>query len=76
MAGVLGQYAFHKYACLWSMGQTKREEKMDRDAAIAERASQAESAGSHCCGPISVFLITLNEAAHIEQVLSSVAWAD
>ena len=26
--------------------------------------------------PISVFLITLNEAAHIEQVLSSVAWAD
>ena len=26
--------------------------------------------------PISVFLITLNEAAHIEQVLESVAWAD
>ena len=50
---------------------------MDRDAAIAERASQAESAGSHTVdGPISVFLITLNEAAHIEQVLSSVAWAD
>ena len=23
MAGVLGQYAFHKYACLWSMGQNK-----------------------------------------------------
>ena len=21
MAGVLGQYAFHKYACLWSMNQ-------------------------------------------------------
>ena len=26
--------------------------------------------------PISVFLITLNEVAHIEQVLESVAWAD
>ena len=26
--------------------------------------------------PISVFLITLNEAAHIEQALESVAWAD
>jgi len=22
MAGVLAQYAFHKYACLWSMRQT------------------------------------------------------
>ena len=26
--------------------------------------------------PVSVFLITLNEAAHIERVLESVAWAD
>ena len=26
--------------------------------------------------PISVFLITLNEVAHIEQVLERVAWAD
>ena len=25
MAGVLAQYAFHKYACLWSMGQVSRE---------------------------------------------------
>ena len=50
---------------------------MDRDVAIAEHASQAESADSQAASvPISVFLITLNEAAHIEQVLSSVAWAD
>ena len=26
--------------------------------------------------PVSVFLITLNEAAHIERVLESVSWAD
>ena len=26
MAGVLAQYAFHKYACLWSMGKSDREE--------------------------------------------------
>ena len=25
MAGVLAQYAFHKYACLWSMGQVSQE---------------------------------------------------
>ena len=26
MAAVLGQYAFHKYACLWSMRRTVEEE--------------------------------------------------
>ncbi len=50
---------------------------MDRDVAFAEHASQIELADSQAANvPISVFLITLNEASHIEQVLSSVAWAD
>ena len=50
---------------------------MDRNVAIARHTSENELANSHAAEiPISVFLITLNEAAHIEQVLSSVAWAD
>ena len=50
---------------------------MDRNVAIARHTSENELANSHAADiPISVFLITLNEAAHIEQVLSSVAWAD
>ncbi len=50
---------------------------MGSDVVIAQHSSEGAVNDGHGAEvPISVFLITFNEAAQIERVLSSVAWAD